>query len=117
MSIGESRDLQSTSNEKISTSHRKSGQIGINQDFEFQFNKNTFDKGKETSTSNYLNGIKTSLNSDNVPVYKIDGKDSNKIRSELEKRGVDSKKENRKMTSNIPLTSSSRVLYGRYFVK
>ena len=50
-------------------------------------------------------------------MYKIEGKDSDKIRKELDKRGVDSKKENRTLTSDRPMSSASRVLYGKYIIK
>lgn len=113
--IGSNDRLSSKSETEVQVSHTKSAKIGIKQDFEFRFNPDSFQKGK--SNSNYLDGIAKALKNDDIPMYKIEGKDSNKIKEELSKRGVDSNKQNKSMSSDKPLNSASRVLYGKYFIQ
>jgi RHS repeat-associated protein len=97
----------------IESSHSKSATIGIDQEFEFRFEKGTLDK---PSAGAYLNSISKVLNSDDVPIYKIEGQDNSRIKEELQKRDTDQSKETTKMNSNKPLGSASRILYGKYKV-
>jgi len=112
----ESLNLSSNSKESIKSSKSESADITLKQDFEFRFNKNV--DTNNPATSRYLDGDATALKNDvEVPAFKVEGQDADKIRAGLESRGVDMSKENRSIQSSIPMSSPSRILYGKYEIK
>jgi|GEM_PF-2835535 len=112
----ESLNLTSNSKEGLKSSRSESADITLKQDFEFQFNKNV--NTNDPATSRYLDSDAAALKNDvEVPAFKVEGQDADKIRAGLESRGVDMSKENKSIQSDRPMSSPSRILYGKYDVK